>query len=218
MKLPLPLSRLLTLAVVAAAVGLGVGMAHRWLKAPPPPPEFRSAAVYDAPRALPAVELATGGGRRGPATELLSGHWRLVFFGFTHCPEVCPGAMKTLDLVARELATTAATSPATPTPIMTLITVDPRRDTPELVANYVRGFNRAFEGYSGSETAIDELTQAVGVAVMRGAPDDSGQYMVDHTSAVFVLDPQGRVRGILTAPLTVANLVHDYRLIAGAQP
>jgi protein SCO1/2 len=201
-------------AVLGVATGLGVFAAHRWLKAPPPPPEYRSAAVYAEPRALPAVELATGEGRHGPANQLLAGQWRLVFFGFTHCPEVCPGAMKTLDHVAKELATT----PGTPAPVMTLISVDPRRDTPEVVSNYVRGFNPAFEGYSGSEQAIDELTRAVGVAVTRGAPDESGNYMVDHTSAVFVFDPQGRVRGILTAPLTAGNLAHDYRLIAGVQP
>lgn len=209
-----PLSRVLTVAVLAAAVGLGVVAAHRWLKAPSPPPEFRSAALYTEPRALPNIELATAGNRRGPATQLLQGQWRLVFFGFTHCPAVCPGAMTTLDHVIRELAST----PGTPLPIVTLISVDPRRDTPEVVANYARNFNPAFEGYSGTEAAVDELAQLVGVAVMRGTPDASGDYMVDHTSAVFVLDPQARVRGILTSPLTVSNLAHDYRLFAGAQP
>ncbi len=209
-----PLSRVLTVAVLAVAVGLGVVAARRWLQAPPPPPEFRSAAVYAEPRVLPNVELATAGGRQGPATTLLQGRWRLVFFGFTHCPAVCPGAMTTLDHVARELAQT----PGTPQPIITLISVDPRRDTPEVVANYARHFNPAFEGYSGTEAAIDELVGVVGIAVMRGTPDANGDYMVDHTSAVFVLDPQSRVRGILTSPLTVANLVHDYRLVAGAKP
>ncbi len=223
------LSRTLTVAVLGVAAGLGVFAAHRWLQTPPPPPEYRSAAVYAEPRPLPAVELATGDGRSGPANQLLAGQWRLVFFGFTHCPEVCPGAMKTLDLVARQLSKPAdgagavssgasAPAAAVPTPVMTLITIDPRRDTPEVVSNYVRGFNPAFEGYSGSEAAIDELAAAIGVAVMRGTPDESGNYMVDHTSAVFVFDPQGRVRGLLTAPLTAANIVHDYRLIAGAQP
>ncbi|MEY4376715.1 MAG: hypothetical protein RJB26_1265 [Pseudomonadota bacterium] len=221
------LSRTLIVAVLGVAAGLGVFAAHRWLQTPPPPPEYRSAAVYAEPRALPAVELATGDGRHGPANQLLAGQWRLVFFGFTHCPEVCPGAMKTLDHVARELAQTPATASgeapsapaaAVPMPVMTLISIDPRRDTPEVVSNYVRGFNPAFEGYSGSEAAIDELAAAVGVAVMRGAPDESGNYMVDHTSAVFVFDPQGRVRGLLTAPLTATNIAHDYRLIAGAQP
>ncbi len=223
------LSRTLIVAVLGVAAGLGVFAAHRWLQAPPPPPEYRSAAVYAEPRPLPAVELATGDGRSGPANQLLAGQWRLVFFGFTHCPEVCPGAMKTLDLVARQLSKPAdgagavssgasAPAAAVPTPVMTLITIDPRRDTPEVVSNYVRGFNPAFEGYSGSEAAIDELAAAIGVAVMRGTPDESGNYMVDHTSAVFVFDPQGRVRGLLTAPLTAANIVHDYRLIAGAQP
>ena len=231
------LSRTLIVAVLGVAAGLGVFAAHRWLQAPPPPPEYRSAAVYAEPRTLPAVELATGDGRHGPANQLLAGQWRLVFFGFTHCPEVCPGAMKTLDLVARQLgkpadgaaagssgasantsSSTSASGGAVPMPVMTLISVDPRRDTPEVVSNYVRGFNPAFEGYSGSEAAIDELAAAIGVAVMRGTPDESGNYMVDHTSAVFVFDPQGRVRGLLTAPLTAANIVHDYRLIAGTQP
>jgi protein SCO1/2 len=214
MKTNTPLSRVLTVAVLVVAVGLGVVAAQRWLKAPPPPPEFRSAALYNEPRPLPNVELATAGDRHGAATTLLQGRWRLVFFGFTHCPAVCPGAMTTLDHVARELART----PDTPQPIVTLISVDPRRDTPELVASYARNFNPAFEGYSGTEAAVDTLASVVGIAVMRGTPDANGDYMVDHTSAVFVFDPQGRVRGILTSPLTVANLVHDYRLMAGAQP
>ena len=123
------LSRVLTVAVLAVAVGLGVVAAHRWLQ-PPPPPEFRSAALYNEPRALPNVELATIGGRQGPATTLLQGQWRLVFFGFTHCPAVCPGAMTTLDHVARELART----PGTPQPIVRRLNklVNDTLNTPEV--------------------------------------------------------------------------------------
>lgn len=205
--------RATTLLVVLFALVLGMLAAHHFSRDATPrmprPEEFRSGARYAAPRPLPAVNLVDVSGRSAGATEQLQGRWRLVFFGFTHCPGVCPAAMQTIDHTLRQLRTL----PPALRPTGTLISVDPRRDTPEVVGAYVKGFNPAFEGYTGEESATDALAREVGVAVMRHEPDAAGDYMVDHTSAVFVLDDRARVRGILTAPLTAGNLAHDYRLI-----
>ena len=214
--------RAASLFVVLLALVLGVFAARHFAKAPhaPRPLEFRSGAAYEVPRALPAVDLLNSAGQSAPAATQLRGHWRLVFFGFTHCPGVCPAALQTLDHALRQLQDL----PAALRPVGTLISVDPRRDTPEVIGPYVKAFNPTFEGYTGEEAATDTLAREVGVAVMRHEPDAAGEYMVDHTSAVFVLDAEARVRAILTAPLTAANLAHDYRLLAapatptGAQP
>jgi protein SCO1/2 len=198
--------------VVVLALGLGALAARHFAAPPAPPAEFRSAAAYPQPRALPAVTVVDAAGRSAPASEQLGGSWRLVFFGFTHCPEVCPGALKTIDLALRQLQDL----PADLQPVGTLVSVDPRRDTPAVIGPYVKAFNESFEGYTGEESAMDELAREVGVAVMRMPPDADGHYMVDHTSAVFVLDAEARVRGILTSPLTADNIAHDYRLLVKA--
>ena len=82
----------------------------------------------------------------------------------------------------------------------------------------MRQFGPQLEGFTGAETDTDALAQYVGVAVQRQPADAGGDYMVDHTAALFVLDDRARVRGILTTPHELANLIHDYRLIAGVQP
>lgn len=204
--------RAAALVVVLAALGLGILAARQFATPPAPPPEFRSAAAYPEPRALPAVAVVDAAGQSASTVEQLGGSWRLVFFGFTHCPEVCPGALKTLDLALRQLQDL----PAAQRPVGTLVSVDPRRDTPAVIGPYVKAFNASFEGYTGEEAAMDELAAAAGVAVMRQPPDENGHYMVDHTSAVFVLDPEARVRAILTSPLTADNIAHDYRLLVTA--
>ncbi len=201
--------------VTLAALGLGAFAASHWLTPTPPvAAELRSAAVYDTPRALPPVTLQTTTGATGAATTLLQGHWRVVFFGFTHCPGVCPG---TLALMVR-LEQALATLPAAQRPLMTFISVDPKRDTGAIIGPYLRQFGPQLEGFTGAETDTDALAQYVGVAVQRQPADAGGDYMVDHTAALFVLDDRARVRGILTTPHELANLIHDYRLIAGVQP
>jgi cytochrome oxidase Cu insertion factor (SCO1/SenC/PrrC family) len=176
-----PLSRVLTVAVLAVAVGLGVVAARRWLQAPPPPPEFRSAAVYAEPRVLPNVELATAGGRQGPATTLLQGRWRLVFFGFTQCPDVCPATLSTVAAALRRMPPDVANQVR---PV--LITVDPKNDNAQVLANYVAGFDPRIHGLTGEPGLLQKIADSYGAVL-------GGQKATDHTSLLYLVSPQGEV-------------------------
>ena len=179
-----PWSRVLTVAVLAVAVGLGVVAAHRWLKAPPPPPEFRSAALYTEPRALPNVALATAGGRQGPATTLLQGRWRLVFFGFTHCPDVCPTALFDMSEVLKRL-------PADKRVSALFVTVDPERDTPAILKDYLSSFDPRISGLSGTRPEIDAALKSYRV-YSKKQPQENGDYSMDHSAIIYLMDKQGR--------------------------
>lgn len=95
------------------------------------------------------------------------------------------------------------------------ISVDPARDTPERLAAYVPHFDPSFVGLTGSEAAVGALAQAIGVAIERGTPVE-GSYSVDHTAAVFLIDPAARVAAVFPAPHEAQVLAEDFRAIRSA--
>src|SRR5262245_44116896 len=130
------LFRLGLFAIVAFALGL---VAARFAFAPKPLPATENATLFPSPRPLPALTLVDQDGRAtGP--DLLKGHWTVVFFGFTSCPDVCPTTLAMLAQTQRHLTDL----PAGERPRVLLISVDPERDTPELLRAYVRHFDPSF--------------------------------------------------------------------------
>ena len=131
-------SRYGILGVVAIlAAGLGAAVAH-YSRLPEAP---ERALLLNSPRALPAFELVDQNGNPfGPAR--LSGRWTFVFFGFTHCPDVCPTTLFTLNEVVRQLEDL----PEDQRPAVLMVSVDPNRDTPDKLASYVPYFNPDFLG------------------------------------------------------------------------
>jgi protein SCO1/2 len=201
---------ILALAALAAA-GAGMWLA-RW-QAPPPQAEtqmlaLEHATVFPVARPLPAFQLSDQQSRPyGP--ERLKGRWNLVFFGFTNCPDVCPTTLATLAAARRELAGL----PLTQQPDVVLVSVDPGRDTPQRLAEYVAFFDPSFTGVTGDPAQIASLSEALGVAVILGAADAQGQYTVDHSATVFLVNPDGAVAAIFSTPHTPDGIAHDYRLI-----
>ena len=141
----------------------------------------------------------------------LRGGWSLVFFGFTSCPDACPLTMTVLAQTNKLLADL----PAERRPRVVLISVDPQRDTPERLAAYVKAFDPTFTGATGTKAAIDELARRMGVMAAT-RPIEGGSYTVDHTTSVFLIDPDGALRALFSAPLTPKLIAEDYRRIAGA--
>lgn len=200
----------IALVVLVAATGALAGM---WLanrRAPEPMP-LEHAVVFPAARALPDFELVDQAGRPfGPGR--LAGRWSILFFGFTNCPDVCPSTLATLTAVRREMADL----PAPDQPQVVFVSVDPGRDTPERLAEYVPFFDRAFTGATGDAAALETLTRSLGVAVVVGEPDASGRYTVDHTASLFLINPAGALAAIFGTPHTPDGIAHDYRLIVDA--
>jgi protein SCO1/2 len=173
-------------------------------------PTTRVALVYPVPRPLPPFALLAHDGSSFDAARL-RGHYTFLLFGYTNCPDVCP---TTLLELARARARLADLPPAA-RPAVALISVDPARDTPERLAGYAPHFDPSFVGVGGSEAAVDALAQALGVAIERGTPVD-GSYSVDHTAALFLIDPAARVAAVFPAPHVAEALAADYRAIRAA--
>ena len=162
-------------------------------------------------KTVPAFELIDGQGE--PITEAaLDGRWTMLFFGFTHCPDVCPVTLSVMNEVVDKLDATDSA------PLeVAFISVDPVRDTPQVMGRYVDFFNEDFIGITGELTAINTLTSELGiVAAFTANDDDPDNYTVDHTASMLLIDPQRRLRAKFNAPHEVETIVADYQTLLAA--
>lgn len=118
--------------------------------------------------------------------QTFRGTWQLVFFGFTHCPDICPTTLADVTGVLESIGTDASRLQ----PLF--ITVDPRRDTLDKLAEYVGFFDDRILGLSGTPEQIEKVTDAYGVYVER-VPTDTGDYMINHTTSLYLIDPEGKL-------------------------
>ena len=196
----------LTLVLVGMlAVVAGMFAARLMLKSRNPVPLLASGTVLEPPRPLPEFSLLDGGNRPFRRVDL-SGHWTFLFFGFTNCPDVCPTTLAVLSQVTKQLADL----PQLQKPAVVFMSVDPQRDTPDKVGAYAGFFGSDFVGVTGIPEEVDKFTRAVGVPVAR-VPLDTGGYTVDHSAAVFVIDPSTSLRALFSSPRDATELAADYR-------
>lgn len=168
-----------------------------------------SVRVLDAPRILPDVELRDTTDRPWTPAKL-AGSWTLVFFGFTSCPDVCPDTLYKLSGVVDQL-------PEDVRPGVLMVSVDPMRDSPEDLGRYVTWFNPSFQGVVGTNSDIARLqtfANAMGAAFTY-TPTADGAYTVDHSAAVFLLNPDGHLAAIFSTPHEPARMADDLRAILG---
>lgn len=206
------MNRTTAIVLVLAAILAGAASAYFVTRAGRAPPALEQATLLDTPRPLPAVALVDQSGAPFDR-ERLRGQWTLLFFGFTNCPDVCPTTLATLAAARRLLADL----PPASQPQVLLATVDPARDTPEVLARYVSHFDRSFGGITGDTQSLQQLTGDLGVAVFIGAPDAAGNYAVDHSAAVFLIDPDAAFAALFGAPHDAAVMARDYRRLIAAR-
>ena len=205
------MSRVLVAAVVVAGILAGA-VAHRYFRERDSAvATLERATLYQAPRPLPDFLLVDQlGAAFGPAR--LRGGWTFLFFGFVNCPDICPTTLATLAAVRRTLADL----PAGEQPGVALVSVDPARDTPPVLERYVSHFDPSFTGLTGAPGQLDALARDLGVAVIVGPEDADGNYSVDHSAAVFLVDPGSRVVALFNTPHDTAAIARDYRRIVAA--
>ena len=165
--------------------------------------------IWHAHRSASATKL-TGQDGASFDRSTLQGHWSLVFFGFTHCPGICPMTLTTLAQTRKQLGGLDSDE----VPQVVLVSVDPERDTPEQMAKYVAQFDPSFIGVTGSAAAIYEFTAALGIAHKKIGPA-TDDYMVDHTAAIMMVDPRGRRVAVFSPPFTAEHLAADYLRMLG---
>ena len=169
----------------------------------PDGPRFQSADITGANLGRDFSLADTSGKTRSLAD--FRGMAVVVFFGFTQCPDVCPTAMATLAETMRKLGPDADRVQGV------FITIDPERDTPELLSRYVPAFHPSFIGLRGDAAATERVAKEFKV-VYRKAPGNTPQtYTMDHSAGMFIFDPQGRLRLYVSHGQGADALVHDLR-------
>jgi len=188
---------------LAATLAAGVFVALRMQT--PAAPEF--ALVLPAPNKVPEFNLVDQ--RSSPVNQsVFEGQWDLVFFGFTHCPDICPTTLQVLSAARAALAEKGQL----PLPRIVLVSVDPERDTPEILGQYVDYFGEGNLGITGTLEEVTKLTTGLGIYFEK-QPSDGDDYAVDHSAAVLVIDPDGGFHALFSGPHVVENYVHDLPII-----
>ena len=172
-----------------------------------PPPEPENATVLPQRPALPDFALVDSAG--DPFTnEDLEGRFSLMFFGFTNCPDVCPITLQilaaTLDRLRSESGETAGRLPD-----VVFVSVDPYRDPPDRIRDYVANFDETFVGVTASDEALAPLLTALGVTVQKH--EHEGQnYNVVHNGTVYFIGPQGEWLAVSSPPHDPAIVAADF--------
>ncbi len=200
--------KLFVAAVAVAAIATGAWLSYQ-LSSPPAQP--RVATLLPGGLELPEFSLLDHTG--SPVNRnVFDGEWNLVFFGFTHCPDICPLTLQVLASARAQMADEGLE----PLPRIVLVSVDPERDTPDKLAQYVGYFGDGNLGITGDLDELRKLTGALGIWFEKSALDESN-YTVDHAAAVLLIGPDGDYRAVFSAPHEAENFVHDVPAIMARQ-
>ena len=170
------------------------------------PPAELMGVLRPEPKTLENFSLVDQDEQNFDKTKL-SGHWTFLFFGFTSCPDVCPTTLSILNVIDQQLKTG---SPEAADTQVVLVSVDPNRDTPEKLAEYIAFFNQDFIAATGSKTEIDQFTKMTGAGYLFEEETSPGVYQVNHTSAIFLIDPQARLVASFSQPHRPDTIVEQY--------
>lgn len=192
-----------TVLVTVAAVALVIGVTVNKIMRPAPLNQAQLAQagvfLFDAPRQIPDIQLTSAEGQDWGKTDL-QGQWNLLFFGYTFCPDICPTTMAELRQLTHALPEEDREQLQ-----VTMVSVDPNRDTPEQMSSYLQFFDAGFAGATGDPAQLAKLAQALSIAYIE--PDTSeANYLVDHSGQIVIVDPQSRYVGFIRPPLRPAEL------------
>jgi protein SCO1/2 len=138
----------------------------------------------------------------------LQGHWTLIFFGYTHCPDICPTTLGVLAQAKKNIGDDIF-------PRVLFVSVDPGRDTVEVLNEYVRYFDPAFTGVTGKPKLIEALTLQMSVVYMEAprTSEDGDDYAVDHSSSILMINREGKLYAFLQPPHSVTSITDSVKTI-----
>lgn len=191
--------------LVVAVLSAGAGFMLWKATQPEQPPPQPTLLVLPEAREIPPFSLVDqdsapfGLGR-------LTDAWSLLFFGFTHCPDVCPGTLYDLQRLDESLAADRDGKPAHQ---VVFFSVDPERDTPARLKDYVAYFNPEFTAVTGDHAELGPLARKLGIAYrIEEHAEGAENYAVDHSASILLVNPEGRLHGVFPSP-------HDVDAMAG---
>lgn len=157
--------------------------------------------------ALPSFSLTGKDGKVWGNSDL-KGNWTLLFFGYTHCPDICPTTLWTLqqmiDSIKRQAPALLNDT------VVNFISVDPKRDTPDHLNEYIRYFNPDFMAATGDKNEIDKLVKATGAVYIFDGDTSKDDYIVNHSATVYLIDPEGELHGRFLPPHDAATMANNY--------
>src|SRR5712691_6986886 len=177
------LPRLLIIAALAVASSLAISWAWRVMDSTPRPLP-RTTTSGTAAIGGPFTLVATNG--ESVTDQSFHGKWLLIFFGYTSCPDLCPTALTNVSVALEKFG------PDTSRLQPLFITVDPQRDTRDVMANYLKSFDSRFLGLTGTQAQIDSVIKEYRLSVALQKSETGGDdYLVEHSAYIYLMDPQG---------------------------
>ncbi len=196
-------------SIVAALMAMAAGIwlaqtGHQQIQIKPP---VIQGAIYPQARVINNIQLIDDENNAYGLANLKN-NWSLVFVGYTHCPDICPMTMTVMNQIYDYMKQQEMEPPQ-----ILFLSVDPERDTIPLIKEYVEYFNPQFIGLSGTKEAINTFSRQLNV-VYQKAPGLSGSmdgddYLIDHSSSLLLLNPQGQLQSVLTAPHLPATIIES---------
>jgi protein SCO1/2 len=195
---------IIVFALIALAAGFGVSLLLS--KNPEQGHVQIQGSVLPVPRQIAVPDLVKHDGTAFTNADI-QGNWTLVFFGYTHCPDICPTTMAVLAQAKKKAEG--------PFPNVMMVSVDPERDTVELLREYVKYFDPAFIGVTGDEKMIQALTIQTSVVYMKmeGASGKKEDYLVDHSSQILLINPEGQLAAFLMAPHSPQSILDSVNAV-----
>jgi len=189
--------------VILAAVAIGAGVALQERAAAPP--ALQAGTALPEPRPIADFALTDQHGQPF-SHEDLRGHWTLLFTGFTNCPDVCPLTIASMADLRRRLARNDLR--------FLFVSVDPGRDTHEVIRRYLAHFDPELLGATGARADVEKFTAGLGLAQVVN-PGVGDEYTVDHSTALVLIDPEARLAGYFSAPHATDALAADLGNLPG---
>lgn len=197
-------TRLNTLVFFAVVLLAGVSVFFGLYESEPEPltfPDMEGIIVESPPTPMPQFNMVDQDDRPFTTANYL-GKWSLVFFGYTNCPDFCPTTMASLQRVSQ--------LPNFPDTQFVFHTVDPKRDTPEVLKDFIEFFGDDFVAVTGPKTEVDKFAAPLGVIYDFEEETNPGEYIVNHFGALYIIDPKARVRTYLLPPHDVERISEVY--------
>jgi len=177
---------------------------------PPTPPQLKQGTLLPSAKAITDFQL-TGQNGKPFTRNNLAGKWSFAFFGYTHCPDVCPTSLSMLAQVMKKLKQGNSLDTL---PQVVFFSVDPERDTPELLAKYLPYFSPDFIGVTGDPQEILRLTRQLGIVYGKSPGENSDDYLVNHSASIILFDPDGDFRALFGTPHDPALIAQDFVAIS----
>ena len=202
-------AKAISIGVVAALAALA-GLVVATLMSGSKNIELETGTLLKQPRAIEAFALKDSSGALFDNARL-TGHWTLVFAGFTYCPDVCPSTLAMLKGLKPQLD--AANTPVQ----VVFLSVDPQRDTPAVLDRYVHYFSPAFVGVTGSDDELEKLARSLSLVYAKVPGDTPESYTMDHSAALVLINPDAQVTAYFLPPHRVNELAADLQRVVRGQ-